>query len=190
MSNMKKLTTSAIFIALSVVLVFLSKMIPAPWLQGGSVTPASMVPVIIISLVIDTKWGLLSAFAFALIQMLFGFQPPPTQNFFSFVAVVLLDYLFAFGVLGLSGAMWYCFGKKPWAIPVSGIFVCALRYLCHILSGVLIWGVYAPEGQSVLIYSVLYNGSYMLPETIITAVVLCLLRKMIQKERKRFHPDE
>lgn len=190
MSNMKKLTTSAIFIALSVVLVFLSKMIPAPWMQGGSVTLASMVPVIMISLVLDVKWGLLSALAFSLIQMMTGFSPPPTQNFLCFTLVVLLDYVLAFGALGFTGGFYRLFGKKSWAIPVSGTFVCVLRYLCHILSGVLIWGVYAPEGQSVLIYSVLYNGSYMLPETVITVVVLYLLRKMIQKERKRFHPNE
>ena len=68
MSKTKKLTTSALLVALSTVLMFVSKMIPAPWLQGGSVTIASMVPIIVISIIFDVKWGLLSGFVFSLIS--------------------------------------------------------------------------------------------------------------------------
>ncbi len=189
MSKIKKLTTCAVLIALSVVLVFVSKMIPAPWMQGGSITLASMVPIIVISLVIDTKWGLLSGLAFSLIQMMTGFYPPPTQTFLNFALVVLLDYVLAFGLLGLAGSFYNLFGQKLWAIPVSGAIVTAFRYVCHILSGILIWGVYADEGQSVLSYSVLYNGSYMIPEIIITTIVLALLSKLIKKQRRQFHPN-
>ncbi len=189
MSKIKKLTTCAVLIALSVVLVFVSKMIPAPWMQGGSITLASMVPIIVISLVIDTKWGLLSGLAFSLIQMMTGFYPPPTQTFLNFALVVLLDYVLAFGLLGLAGSFYNLFGQKLWAIPVSGAIVTAFRYVCHILSGILIWGVYADEGQSVLSYSVLYNGSYMIPEIIITTIVLALLSKLIEKQRRQFHPN-
>ena len=63
MKKTKKLVFSAIMIALSAVLVIVSKLIPSVWLQGGSVTLASMVPIISVSLVIGTKWGLLSGFA-------------------------------------------------------------------------------------------------------------------------------
>ena len=178
MTNTKKLTTCAMMVALSTVLAFISKVIPAPWLQGGSITIASMVPIILVSILIDTKWGLLSGFVYSLIQMLSGFYPPPTQTFINFALVVLLDYVFAFTVLGFAGAFYRMMGKKLWAIPVSGVIVTALRYVCHIFSGILIWGVYADEGQTVLAYAVGYNGGYMIPEIILTAILAFPIAKI------------
>ncbi len=182
MTQTKRLTLSAILTALSFVLMMISKVLPAPWLQGGSVTLASMVPIIVISVNLGTKWGLISGFVYSLLQMMTGFYPPPTQNFLSFALVVLLDYVFAFSVLGLSGLFVKLMKNKAWAIPVSGVIVTTLRYLMHILSGLLIWGVYAPEGQTVLAYAVLYNGSYMIPEIIITAVVLALFAPKLKQK--------
>lgn len=180
MATTKKITTSALMIALATVLMLVSKLIPAPWLQGGSVTLASMVPIIIIGVILGTKWGLSAAFAFSLIQMMSGFYPPPTQSFGSFVLVIFLDYILAYGVLGLSGVFYKVYGKGRLACPLSGLTVTLLRYVCHILSGLLIWGVYAPEGQSVLAYSVIYNGTYMIPEIIITTLVLSLTINFIK----------
>ena len=178
MTTTKKITTGALMIALSTVLMWVSKLIPAPWLQGGSVTLASMVPIIICSITLGTKWGLCASLAYSLIQMMFGFYPPPTQTFSSFVMVILLDYVFAFGVLGLAGIFYKMLKGSLFAAPISGFIVTSLRYICHIFSGILIWGVYAEEGQSVLSYSIIYNGSYMIPEIIITTVVLALITKI------------
>ena len=177
MKTTKKIAVSAIMTALATVLMLLSKIIPAPWLQGGSVTIASMVPIITVGILFGTKWGLYSSLCYSLLQMMFGFYPPPTQTFIYFILVVLLDYVFAFGVLGLSGMFYSLLGKKKFAIPVSSFIVTSLRYLCHILSGLLIWGVYAPEGQSVLMYSLIYNGTYMVPEIIISVIVTTVIFK-------------
>lgn len=185
MSKTKKITLSALMVALSVVLVLISKLIPAPWMQGGSITFASMVPVIAASIMLDTKWGIACGVVFSLIQMMTGFNPPPTQTFFYFVLVILLDYVAAFGVLGLAGTFYRLMKKKTWAIPVGGIIVTMLRYVCHIVSGVLIWGVYAEEGQSVLGYSLIYNGSYMIPEIVITGIVLAIISKFIQGQAEK-----
>ncbi len=177
MKTTKKIAVSAIMTALATVLMLLSKIIPAPWLQGGSVTIASMVPIIAVGILFGTKWGLYSSLCYSLLQMMFGFYPPPTQTFIYFILVVLLDYVFAFGVLGLSGMFYSLLGKKKFSIPVSSFIVTSLRYLCHILSGLLIWGVYAPEGQSVLMYSLIYNGTYMVPEIIISVIVTTIIFK-------------
>lgn len=177
MTRTKKLTTCALLTALSTVLMWVSKMIPSPWLQGGSVTLASMVPVILAGIMFGTRWGMCTSITYALVQMLFGFYPPPTQTFMSFVLVVLIDYVFAFGVLGLSGFFYTITGKRKISVPISAFIVTAIRYVCHIISGILIWGVYAEEGQSVLLYSVVYNGSYMIPEIIISALVCAMLCK-------------
>lgn len=183
MTKTKKLTTCALLTALSTVLMLLSKLIPSmPW--GGSVTLASMVPLIMISLILGLKWGVFSGVVYALIQILTGFYPPPTQTIENFFLVVMLDYLLSFGILGTAGFFYSMCGKKLWAIPLSGAIVTVLRYLCHILSGILVWGVYAEEGQTVLAYSVLYNGSYMIPEIILTTLVLALLAKFIKQKSR------
>ena len=177
MNTTKKLTASALMVALATVLMWISKLIPAPWMQGGSITIASMVPIITVGILFGTKWGLCSSLAYALIQMMFGFYPPPTQTFLNFVLVILLDYVVAFGVLGLSGIFCRLCGSKYLSVPLSAFIVTTLRYICHILSGILIWGVYAEEGQTVLAYSLIYNGSYMIPEIIISTVVTGLVFK-------------
>ena len=175
----KKLTTCALLVATATVLVWLSKLIPAPWLQGGSVTLASGVPIIIASLLFGVNWGISASLVFAVIQMMTGFYPPPTQSFSDYVLVIFLDYILAFGVFGIASIFRY--KKIPFSIPLSGFIVTVLRYVCHIFSGLLIWGVYAEEGQSVLVYSLVYNGTYMIPEIIITTGVLILLSGFISK---------
>lgn len=181
----KKITTCAMMIALSTVLMFVSKIIPAPWLQGGSITFASMVPIIVVSNIYGYKWGLTCGFVYSLIQMMFGFMVPPVQDFTSFFLVVMLDYIFAFSCLGLAGIFFRVTGKKMWGIPLGGAIVTTIRYICHIISGVIIWGIYAPEGQTVLAYSVTYNGGYMIPEIIITTFVLVFLSKFIYEKAEK-----
>lgn len=179
MTKTKKLTTCAMLVALATVLMLVSKVLPSlPW--GGSITLASMVPMVVLSLMLGLKWGVFSGVVFALIQMLTGFYPPPTQTVWDFFLVVMLDYILAFGVLGTACVFYRLLGKKLWAIPLSGAIVTALRYACHILSGILIWGVYAEAGQTVLAYSVLYNGSYMIPEIFLTTAVLAVLAKFLK----------
>lgn len=178
MSTSQKITKSALMLALSTVLMLISKTIPSPWLQGGSVTLASMVPIIIIGIMFGTKWGLCSSLGYSFIQLLLGFYPPPTRTFFYFVLVVFIDYILAFGVLGLSGLFYSISGKKSFSAPLSGFIVTFLRYVCHVISGILIWGAYAENGQTVLAYSITYNATYMIPEIIITTVVLAIISKM------------
>ena len=181
----RKITTSALMIALAVGLALLSNVIPLKlWPNGGSITLASMVPIIVVSILFDLKWGLLSSLTYAGLQMLLGFYPPPVQDFQSFLLVVLLDYVLAFGVLGLAGYFYRVLGKKRWALPVSVAIVTGLRYVCHILSGMLIWKVYAPEGQGAFVYSVTYNGTFMLPEMIISVIVVMALSKYINQFSK------
>jgi len=189
MSKTRKITTSALLVALATVLMLLSKLIPSmPW--GGSVTLASMVPLIVLSLMLGTKWGIFAGGVYALIQMLTGFYPPPTQTFPDFILVVVLDYLLAFGILGIAAWFYRMFGKKLWAIPLSGLLVTMLRYLCHILSGFVLWAsaeniawffgdgaltTDLPFQVVQIAYSVVYNGCYMAPEILIGTVVSVLL---------------
>lgn len=185
MNKTKKITVCAMMAAVAFVLAWLSSVLPFKWAQGGSVTLASMVPIIVASIVTEWKWGLLTAVVYALLQMLLGGIPaPPVQNFTGYVLVISLDYIIAFGVLGLADVFFKMFKKKSAGIVFGAFMVCLLRFLCHLLSGVVIWGVYAPEGQSIWLYSLVYNGGYMLPETIITTVVTTLLIPVISRMKQ------
>ena len=187
MTKLKKLTTCSMLVACASVLCIISKLIPAPWLQGGSVTLASMVPIIAASEIFGLKYGLITSVVFSILQMIpsvGGFYPPPTQTLSYFFLVILLDYVLSYSVLGLSGGICKVLRYKKYSYALSGFITVCIRYLCHIMSGLLIWGVYAPEGQTVLYYSIVYNGSYMIPEIIITTMVLIFVTPFIEKTRK------
>lgn len=179
MTKTKKLTLSAMLTALSFVLILASKLLPAPWTQGGYITIASMVPIILVSVILGTKWGLASGFVFSLIQMMTDFYLPPATTFLSFIGVIMLDYVIAFTVLGLADVFVKLLGNKTWAIPVSGAIVTTLRYVMHVLSGLLIWGAFA-DTDCVPLYALIYNGSYMIPEIIITTTVLAIIAPKIK----------
>ncbi len=176
--NTRRLTESAIMIALASVLS-LCIIFQAPF--GGSVTLASMVPIILISLKHDVRWALITSVAYGAIQMALGFYAPPVQNFISFLLVILLDYILAFGVLGLAGTFGRMF-KHPIIQIVGGSAIAVgLRFLCHFISGIVIWGSYAPEGQPAWLYSLGYNGFYMLFELIVSVAVMLVLSRVIIK---------
>ena len=180
MTKTRKLTLTAVFTASSFALMLISKQLPAPWLQGGSITIASMVPIILASVLLGTKWGLASGFVYALIQMMTGFYLPPVTTFWNFMAVILLDYILPFTCLGLADVFVKLTKNKSWSVPLSGAIVTTLRYIMHIFSGILVWGAFA-ETSNVIIYSVSYNGSYMIPEIIITTVALAFISPIIKK---------
>ena len=154
----KVLAEVSVMVALSLVLNFI-KVYQLP--QGGSITLASMVPVLLISFRRGPKVGVFSGVVFGLAQMLLdGWFYSPVGMF--------LDYPLAFGALGLAGI----FRKTP----LIGVVVSlATRFLSHFISGVVFFGMYAPEGMSPIIYSAVYNGSYMLPEMVISGIFIYLL---------------
>lgn len=175
----KTLVECSLLIALSVVL---SRLQFAPWPNGGSITVASMAPLVYLSIKRGWKWGLGSAFVYSLLQMLLdGISAPPVQSFFWFTMVILLDYVIAFTVLGLAGAFANVWKNSKNAPIYATLCVTGLRYLCHIISGIIIWGVYAPEGTPAWAYSLGYNGTYMIPEMIITTIVVVLLLKYVKE---------
>lgn len=188
--KINKLTTTAILIALAVVLSAIP-VISLPF--GGSVTFASAVPIVIISVMYGPLHGLLSGAVFGLIQYFLdpsGLESLAT-NMPMYLFSILLDYILAFALVGFAGAF---IGKKRTAISaaVAGFCALSLRFLCHFISGIVIWGEYAEKiefwgmhasGNSVSWYSFVYNATFMLPEIIITVAVLAILYKLPQMEK-------
>jgi thiamine transporter len=154
----KVIAEVSIIVALSLVLNFI-KIFQMP--QGGSITLGSMVPVILLSFRRGPKIGVFAGVVFGLIQMMLdGWFYNPLGMF--------LDYPLAFGALGLAGIF-----KKTPLIGVTTSLV--VRFLSHFLSGVVFFGMYAPPGMSPILYSAIYNGSYMLPELVISGILIYLL---------------
>lgn len=172
----RRLTESAIMIALAAVLAMV-KVYELP--MGGSITAASMVPIIFIALRYGPKWGILTGLVYSFIQMIERFWPPPTRTVIWFALVVLLDYVIAFSLLGLAPLFAKKFKNKIVGATVATLIVCALRFVCHFLSGIIIWHTGDPAVPDWL-WSLTYNGSFMLPEAIISAVVVALLMKFVK----------
>lgn len=176
----KKLTHSALMIALALVLSMI-KPIHMPY--GGSITIASMAPIILIALKYDFKWGIFTALTYSIVQMIEGFYPPPVQNLGAYLAVILLDYIIAFGVLGCAGFISRRFKNKKTGATVAAISVIAARFTCSFLSGVIIWKEYAPEGMPVWLYSLGYNGFICIGETVFTVVALLVAIRYLPIEK-------
>jgi len=147
--------------------------------MGGTVTLASMLPFIVVSYRHGVKWGLLTGFTNSLLQMLLGgIYPPPAGTAIAFAGMILLDYVLAYTVTGFAAVFGKPFKNEYAKIAIGTTIVCALRFLCSFLSGILLWGSYAPEGMNVAVYSLIYNGTYMLPECLITVAVALVLYKI------------
>lgn len=171
------LTKGAICVALATALAMLPFKLP----QGGGVN-ASMLPIVIYSFGEDPKWSLTTSITYAVLQLITGFYPPPTQTLAAFVLTILLDYIIAFGFLGFAGIICRALAKKLPAKTsmIAAVGICYfVRFLCSFVSGIIIWGVYALPGMPVWLYSLQYNGSYMLVEFIIAAVLLFSAPKSI-----------
>lgn len=131
--------------------------------QGGSITLGSMVPLLWFALRRGPRWGIEAGIVYGLVHLvLWGEIYYPTQ--------IVLDYPLAFGALGLAGA----FRSQPMIGVTVGIIA---RFVCHFLSGVIFFGEYAWAGWNVYAYSAAYNATYLIPEFIISAVIVYLLLK-------------
>jgi len=170
-SNLRALVESSLLVAIGFALSYVSHIVGLRMPQGGSFTLLSMLPILTIGLRRGLKWGLGGGFVYACMQMLQEFWPPPTATAFGYVSVVMLDYIVAFTVLGLSGL----FRNRRYGLLYAAPLCLSLRFLSHFVSGVIIWNAYAGE-LPVWLYSLTYNGSFMVFElmTIMAAgAVLC-----------------
>ena len=173
-SKTRILVEVALMIALSPVL----SMIQIPLMpHGGSITLFSMVPILVMSYRHGAKWGIMTAFVNSLIQLVQGLgNLAYCQTLTAQVGCVLLDYLLAFMALGTAEFFARPFKNRMVGVAVGTAVAGFLRFLCSFLSGVLVWGNLS-DGLSAWTYSLVYNGSYMLPETLLTVVGAILLIK-------------
>ena len=169
-NQVKKLTVSAIFIALSTVL----SMIPIVQMPlGGKRTPLSMLPVCLIGVMYGTKYAVIPCLAYGLIQTFLGGVFGWGLSLGQLIACMLLDYIVAYGCMALSGI-----SRNKGVVGISLSIAAAMlgRFLCHFASGCILFQSFDVFNNP-YIYSFLYNGAYMLPEMILTIIGAVLLFK-------------
>jgi len=204
-TNIKRMTTSAVMLALATVLALVCALIPFLHLPfGGGFTIASMLPIVVISYMYGLRWGFFTSGVFALIQIMISlFQgssstvmllfTPADEGFMGYgaaIAILIIDYLLAYGILGIGGIFRKRVKNQTAALVLGVVVALSLRYLCHIVSGFIFYGSWAEwfftqenfyafgswvvdrvDGLGLsLLYSVFYNGLYMIPEIIVTAL--------------------
>ena len=203
----KRLTESAMLLSVAIVLELVSKMFIPELPFGGQITLVSMLPVVLISYRHGVRWGLVSGAAYAMIEMAIGaktvtaaFQPgyfgEGTLILNAFV-MCLLDYLVAFTVLGLGGLFRDRIENRSRALCCGVLVALGCRYVAHVFSGYILfagwaewfftqdgfpaWGASLAASLSPaalgMLYSVVYNGMYMIPEMILTVAAAALMAR-------------
>lgn len=202
MSKTIILTESAVMLAISAALFTVSEYFPWPaWLQGGGISLFGSVPLIVLSYRRGVKCALPAALILSVFELIMGLS-----NFawvkgpVSYAVVALFDYIIAFSVFGFGGIFRRLKGNVAIKLAAGAVLVNAVRFVSHFISGITVWSEYTQNNggftsidslvhgitKASVVYSLTYNGGYMLPETII-AVIGCLgVGLLLKKELVRF----
>ena len=208
----KKLIFSAVMLGVATTLELVSGFIPLELPFGGRITIVSMLPIILVSFIYGVKQGIFTGFCFSIIQMLIGmknvsafFMPGDSQMvLWKALFVCFMDYILAYSILGFSGILRKKLNNKALGLAVCSILGLSLRYIVHIISGAVFFGAWAEWffsqdgfyaiGETILknfsgfslafVYSVFYNGLYMIPEIILTAICSSMIGAIIFRKTK------
>ncbi len=200
----KRLALSGIMLAMSIVLSFIKVF---EWPFGGSITACSMLPIAILGYTYGVKWGLICGTVHGILQAITGATMSSAfagMNAGSAAAIIAIDYLIAFSAVGLSGMLKGRIKNHTIAFASGTALAVFIRYIAHVASGYIFYKSYADwffgeimvnsfsaslmekcsPNMLGVIYSVIYNGAYMLPELIITTAAAALVISLIKPVRQ------
>ena len=206
----RRLTESAMLLAVAIVLELVAKLVIPELPFGGQITLVSMLPVVLIAYRHGMKWGFVAAFAYSLLEMALGAKTVSAAflpGYFgdgrmigSAILMCALDYVLAYTTLGLGGIFRNKIQNRSISLACGALVALGTRYVCHILSGYILFAGYAewfftqdgfpawgaqlvqslnPTALGIL-YSVVYNGMYMIPEMLLTALAALVIGKIPQ----------
>ena len=192
------LVLAGVMIAMGTALGFVK---PFELPYGGAITLCSMLPVMFFSYRCGLKWGLSAGLVFSVLQLLFGLDALKGISAMMVVGSIFLDYSLAFTVLGLAGMFRGKIKNDAAAFTLGSFVSMMLRYFCSFLSGWVLWASFNETADMqgfiatffpalgnlsgtalAVVYSLVYNGSYMIPEIILTCVVGFLLVQFAGKQ--------
>ena len=204
----KRITESAMLLAMAIVLELVSKTFIPEQTFGGQITIVSMLPVVLIAYRHGVKWGFVATFTYALLEMALGAKTVSSAflpGFFGDGAMIvnaivmcLLDYIVAYTVLALAGVFRNRIKNPGISLMAGSLVALGARYVTHILSGYILFSSWAERyftqdgfpawgaalvgslGPQALgwVYSIVYNGMYMIPEMVFTAIVALVIAKI------------
>lgn len=204
----KRITESAMLLAVAIVLELVSKMFIPELPFGGQITLVSMLPVVLISYRHGVRWGLVAGITYALLEMALGaktvaaaFQPGYFGDgvmLLNAFIMCLMDYVVAFTMLGLGGCLRNRCEKPGTGLAGGALIALGLRYGSHVISGYILFSGWAewfftqdgfPAWGSRLVetldpqmlgfvYSLVYNAMYMVPEMILTCAAALLIARI------------
>lgn len=176
-ADTRAMVTSAVLVALAIAL---NQVVLFRMPQGGSITAFSMLPVVVCAYFYGIHRGLMAGMCVGLIDLIFNpYVIHPVQ--------MLMDYPLAYGALAFAGLV----RARKFGL-VSGFFIGLFgRYLCAVLSGIIFFGEYAPEGFNAFTWSIYYNITYLGVEGALTVAVLCIpaVRNTIVHLKKQTAPS-
>lgn len=159
--NSRTLAIAAMCVAISFVLSCI-RLFRMP--QGGSITVVSMLPLTLFCVAFGPLQGLVAGCAYGLLQLIQDmYVIHPLQ--------LLVDYPFAFGAMALSGFVCYLPIKDSLKLPLGVVLATIGRYIMAVISGAVFFAEYAPADQGALVYSLIYNISYLGPDALLCLVV-------------------
>jgi len=200
-----RLVLSGILIALATLLSMV-KIFKGPF--GGSITLFSMAPIFVLGYRYKWKWGILCGVVYGILRIaagqLTGSSAFAFLNIWEVMTVAALDYLVAYTVIGFSGIFKDKIKNHTVSLLSGSFFAWLLCFVSRIISGCIVYGSYAdwffkdefvngfstyilnnfPVNAITLIYSVIYNGSYMVPDMVIALIALVVIMqiKPLRKE--------
>lgn len=165
-NNISTMLKCTMFVSLCIILgkVFVFKM---PF--GGSIN-LSPIPIVLSSIMFGPLWGAYTGFTYSIVKIILGFQVPPVVNPISIIGVAMLDYVIPYTALGGLSSTFKFKGKT--SMYLSALPTMTVRLLSTSISGVIIWKSLLFTEVNVFVYSLVYNATYVIPETIIY-LILC-----------------
>lgn len=208
--NIYWITESAVMIALAIVLELVSKMIIPELPFGGQITIVAMLPIVVVGWKYGLGKGAVTGLVYALVEMAMGAGTisaaalPSSEDYLGSVGkvalMICLDYILAYTSIGLAAMYKGKIQKATVSLPLGAFTALLLRYVCHIISGFVLYGAWAEWfftqegfyswGQTIVekfsgnslafIYSCIYNGIYMIPEIILTTIAAVVISRIPQ----------
>ncbi len=177
--NLVAMVECALFVAAAIVLDFI-KLYELP--NGGSIKFV-MLPLIVFALRRGFKWGTISGMLYLVISIILGregiFYPGSTATVV--IVCILFDYILAYATVGLAPVFAKMFKKRIVGVGFATFMVCVVRFISHFISGATIWADFSNGAKGAILFSITYNGSYMLPIAVVCTIVCIAVYKFAPK---------